>query len=115
MHTCRFCGKQETTRMVKYAARHWAHFGCWFQEKIKELAGEPTQESLTDFFAERLHDWQIYQFPVFTFSDWIAAQGLRPTGKKAVDLAMEILQGAAARNAHTVSFEPVQAQQKAGV
>jgi hypothetical protein len=110
MHTCRFCGKQETTRMVKYAARHWAHFSCWFNQKIKELAAEPTRESLTTFFSERLHDWQIYQFPVFHFSDWIAARGLRKSGKKAVDFAMEILQGAAARNIQTVSFQPIKTQ-----
>ncbi len=98
MHTCRFCGKQETSTMVKYAARHWAHYSCWFHEKIWELVGKPTQESLTEFFATRLHDWQIHQFPVFTFSDWIAHQGLRPAGRKSVDLAMDVLQGAAARN-----------------
>lgn len=95
MHTCRFCGKQETGRMVKYAARHWAHFECWFKEKIQELAAPYTKEGMISFFAERLHGWQIRQFPVFRFSDWLQQRGIVKGGRRAVDFAMEVLTAAA--------------------
>lgn len=49
MQTCRFChGLEVPSRLVKYAARHYAHFACYL-DNGKVLAD--------------LHKWQIEQFP----------------------------------------------------
>lgn len=34
--------------MVKYAARHWAHFDCWLDAKGKELGAEPSERAVQD-------------------------------------------------------------------
>jgi hypothetical protein len=70
MHTCRFCRKYEG-KMVKYAARHWAHFECWLLMKGRELEDPTKYEGILDLFVASFHDWQLKQFPVFKLAEWL--------------------------------------------
>lgn len=73
MHTCRFCRDYSTRKdnMVKYAARHWAHFECWLLMKGREIQDPTRHEEILNLLVATFHDWQIKQFPVFKLADWL--------------------------------------------
>lgn len=71
MHTCRFCKTDlHGVRMVKYAARHWAHYGCWLNARGKEIADPHIYQGVLQAL-EGLREHQLQGFPVFTLAKWL--------------------------------------------
>jgi len=94
MHTCRFCKKDRPgVRMVKYAARHWAHYECWIEAKGKEILDPAIYQGMLQAL-EGLHDWQLKQIPVFKLADWLERNGTVCPGKTWVDRAMWLVKKA---------------------
>ena len=58
-HHCRFCDDWRDQGLVKYGARHYAHYRCYLD------AGKPLSA---------LSKWQIDEFPYFLLKD----RGLLP-------------------------------------
>ncbi len=104
MHTCRFCNVQESRGMVKYAARHWAHFECWLYMKGRELSDPVAHQQILDLLQASFHDWQLKQFPVFKLADWLEQKKTQfpaKSGKSWVDKACWLLQTAVEANTVT--------------
>lgn len=99
MHTCRFCGDYKDSRsMVKYATRHWAHFGCWLKTKGLELGVKPSFDAVVDLLGSSFHDWQLKQFPVFQLSDWMEQAGIKGPFGRPVDNACAAIKSAIVKN-----------------
>lgn len=98
MHVCRFCkSDHKRQNMVKYAARHWAHYDCWLEAKGKELDPRPQARDVVGMLQTSLHDWQLRGFPVFRMADWLEAhQVVSASGKSWVDKACWVLKQAIA-------------------
>src|SRR5437667_9542584 len=110
MHMCRFCKEDHNRhRMVKYAARHWAHFDCWLDAKGKELGPKPTFKAVLELLKTSLHGWQLEQFPVFKLTDWITVSGMEMHGERPVDVACTLLKQAISR---TTSEKPAPVRQE---
>lgn len=106
MHTCRFCKDYSTRKdnMVKYGARHWAHFRCWLDAKGKEIREPGIYHEILQLLQLGLHDWQLKQFPVFGLADWLEAHNTQfpaKAGKSWVDKACWLLQTAIEANTVT--------------
>jgi hypothetical protein len=83
--------------MLKYAARHWAHFGCWLNCKGSEIREPWIYGGLLSMLTAGLHDWQLQQFPVFKLSEWLQSHGVnfpKQAGKSWVDKARWLLRRA---------------------
>lgn len=77
MHTCRFCKTDlHGVRMVRYAARHWAHYGCWLNARGLEIADPHIYQGILQAL-EGLREWQLQGFPVFALSDWLKRYDVR--------------------------------------
>lgn len=99
MHVCRFCkSDHKRQNMVKYAARHWAHYDCWLEAKGKELTDPQEYRQIETLLETSLHGWQMRNFPVFRMADWLEAHKVTAApGKSWVDKACGILQRSIAR------------------
>lgn len=78
---CRLCEESDDTdRMIKYATRSYAHWGCFLKRK-----------SLEDGLAwiKALYSHEIHRVPVLIFQGWLDQRGW------AGDRGMEILLRAA--------------------
>lgn len=100
---CRFCKVDNLSfpnagKLVKYAARHWAHYHCWLETKSKEIV-DPTEGSqVVAFLAASFHGWQLRNFPVFVLAEWLELKKTQTPGKRWVDKAMSVLGLAIARS-----------------
>jgi hypothetical protein len=56
--------------MVKYAARHWAHYECWLQARGAQIQEPWIYQGILQAL-EGLHAWQLKQMPIFRFADWL--------------------------------------------
>lgn len=97
--TCRFCKKMDVKagKLVKYAARHWAHHRCWLEAKSAEI--DPTEASnVIGLLSGAFHGWQLRNFPVFGLADWMERKGTEVAGKSWADKAMNVLKKAIAQS-----------------
>lgn len=116
--TCRFCGVQDPKagKLVKYAARHWAHYHCWIETKGREIADPTKAQEVIALLSDAFHGWQLRNWPVFVFAEWVERKGTKASGKTWVDKAMNILKTAIERSeAGLTREERREAAQKAEV
>lgn len=100
MNVCRFCKADKYIRLFPYAARHWAHYPCWFEARAQKF--DPTRD-LEDQVVALLKDlpaWQIEQFPVPPLADWLEARGVGP--RRAMDCLSRALHESTAAERPTV-------------
>lgn len=96
---CRFCNVDNSSfpkagKLVKYAARHWAHHHCWLSTKGRELSDPSDSKQVVALLAASFHGWQLRQFPVFVVAEWLERKGTRAPGQSWVNKAMGILRRA---------------------
>ncbi len=84
MTVCRFYKGEKPHRMVKYAARHWAHYRCWFEARAREFDLAKDLEDQIVELIKQLHVWELQEFPVLALADWLEDSGRVP--QRAMDL-----------------------------
>lgn len=86
---CRLCEESdETRRLIQYAVRSYAHWGCYLKRK-----------SLEDGLAwiRGLHSHEIRQAPVLVVQEWLEERGW--TGDRSMEILLDAAKAAARREA----------------
>ena len=82
--------------MLKYAARHWAHYRCWLRVKSAEIpvSLKKSRETLLDLLVTNLHSCQLAEFPVMGLADHMESYGVPGRALTLLERALNIVRDA---------------------
>lgn len=94
---CRYCKNRDTLqtgqKMLKYAARHWAHYRCWLRVKGAEIPVplRKSRKALLDLLVTNLYGCQLAEFPVMGLADWMEDFGVPGRAVTLLEQAIQIV------------------------